>query len=257
MLGTGWNFVSGSAEDLKRPEAVSFDDVDAAKLGHPQIGDWLEVNGRRAKLVARTRGITGFVTMPYLFTTLETARQLSSIPAGYCSFFLIKARAGEDVDQLRAAVRRRLPDAVVYAPDEFAVISQNYWMNRTGIGISFGASTCLGLLVGLMMVGQSLYALALDHISDYATLKALGAEERQVCGVILLQSLTIATVGSIVGVLIVVAIRRFWWSPLAPIEIPPSLVLLAVAFVFVICLAASLLPYVRIRQIDPAIVLQG
>jgi putative ABC transport system permease protein len=130
-------------------------------------------------------------------------------------------------------------------------------MNRTGIGVSFGASTCLGLLVGLMMVGQSLYALALDHIHDFATLKALGAEDRHVCGVILLQSLVIAGTGSFAGILIVLAIRRFWSSPMAPVDIRLELVGLSVAVIAIICLASSLLPFMRIRRIDPAIVLQG
>lgn len=257
MLGTGWGFVEGSPDDLKRPNAVSFDDIDAHKLGNPKVGDWLEVNSHRAKLVARTSGITGFVTTPYLFTTIETARRLSNIGPGYCSFFLIKAAPGENIERLLAEVRRQLPDAVVHTPQAFAAISQDYWMKRTGIGISFGASTFLGLLVGLMMVGQSLYALALDHIGDYATLKALGAEDRHVVGVILMQSLSIALAGSAVGISIVLLIRQFWSSPLAPVEIPLVLLGIAVAFVFAICLAASLMPYVRIRRIDPAVVLQG
>jgi putative ABC transport system permease protein len=257
MLGSAWKFAAGSQTDLKRPNAVSFDDVDLRKLGNPKVGDWLEVNGRRAKLAARTSGITGFITMPYLFTTIETARRLSNITPGHCSFFLVKARTGEDTARLQATLQKRVPDAVVYTPQEFATISQDYWMRRTGIGISFGASTLLGLLVGLMMVGQSLYALALDHVEDFATLKALGAEDRHVCRVILLQSLAIAAAGSLAGITIVLAIRQFWSSPLAPVEIPPQLVALAVVFVFVICLSASLLPFIRIRRIDPAVVLQG
>ena len=257
MLGTGWSFVEGSADDLRRPDAVSFDETDAQKLGSPRVGDWMEINGHRAKLVARTSGITGFVTTPYLFTTLETARRMSNIPGGYCSYFLVQAQPGADIGRLQAEVRRQVPDAIVHTPQEFAKISQDYWMKRTGIGISFGAATGLGLLVGLMMVAQSLYALALDHVGDYATLKALGAEDRHVCGIILLQALSIAGAGTVVGIAIVLAIRQFGSSPMAPIEIPAALVGLAVLFVFAICLAASLLPYFRIRRIDPAVVLQG
>lgn len=257
MMGSGWSFAEGSIEDLKRPDAVSFDEVDAHKLGNPKVGDWIEVNGHRAKLVAKTRGITGFVTTPYLFTTLETARRLSNTTPRYCSFFLVQAEPGVDVAQLQADVRERVPDAVVHTPEEFAKVSQDYWMQRTGIGISFGASTLLGLTVGLMMVAQSLYALALDHIGDYATLKALGADDRRVCGVILLQALTIGGVGSFVGLTIVLAIRQFWSSPLAPVEIPMVLLGGGLVLVFLICLAASLLPYLRIRRIDPAVVLQG
>ncbi len=257
MLGSGWNFVAGSRDELKRPYGVSFDVVDLAKLGYPRLGDQIEVNGRRVKLVAQTSGITGFVTMPYLFTTLENARRISHIDSEHCSFFLIKARPGVDIENLREQVARLVPELVVYTPQAFASASQNYWMNRTGIGISFGASTALGLLVGLMMVAQSLYALALDHQTDYATLKALGAEDRSVCGIILLQALTIAILGSIAGLVIVVAIRELWSSPLAPVVIPVQLIGVALLLVFVICLCASLLPFLRIRRIDPGIVLQG
>lgn len=257
MLGTAWGFIEGSAVDLQRPDAVSFDAVDAAKLGHPHVGDWLEVNGQRVQIAAQTQGITGFITMPYLFTTFETARRLSRISPGACSFLLLKLRPGSDRNRALAAVRQRVPDAAVYTPGEFARISQDYWMERTGIGISFGASTALGLLVGLMMVGQSLYALALDHLDEYATLKALGAEDRHICSVIVVQSLTIAGVGSGIGLSIVAAIRAFWHSPLAPIEIPPLLMGVAVALIVVICFVSSLLPYARIRRIDPATVLMG
>lgn len=257
MLGTGWGFVEGTREDLKRSEGVSFDEVDSLKLGRPRVGDWLEVNGHRTRFVARTRGITGFITMPYLFTTFETARRIAHVTPGACSFFLLKIRAREHLDQVLAAVRRRVPEAAVYTPQEFASISQDYWMKRTGIGISFGASTLLGLLVGLMMVGQSLYALALDHLDEYATLKALGAEDRHVFRVIVMQSLTIAGAGSLGGLAIVACIREFWNSPLAPVEIPPSLMGVAVAVVFVICLAASLMPFMRIRRLDPVVVLMG
>ncbi|HQU43349.1 MAG TPA: FtsX-like permease family protein [Pirellulales bacterium] len=257
MLGTAWGFVEGSKEDLKRPDGLSFDEVDAPKLGNPRVGDWLEISGHRAQLVARTRGITNFVTMPYLFTTFETARRMAHIAPGACSFFLVKLSPRADRERVLAAIRCRVPKAAAYTPGEFARISQNYWMRRTGIGISFGASTALGLLVGLMMVGQSLYALALDHLDEYATLKAIGAEDRHVCGVIMLQSLAIAAAGSLGGLAIVAAIRAFWNSPLAPVEIPATLMGSAVAMVVVLCLVSSLLPFTRIRRLDPATVLMG
>lgn len=255
MLGTGWGFVSGSPADLHRPDGVSFDSVDAAKLGHPQVGDWLEVNGQRARLVAQTSGVTGFITMPYLFTTYETARRLSRLPSGTCSYFLVQLDDEADRDAVAAALQRRVPQAAVLTPAQFARLSQTYWMQRTGVGLSFGASTLLGLLVGLLMVGQSLYALALDHRDDYATLKALGAEDRHVWGVIVFQSLAIAALGSAAGLGVVALIARFWNSPLARLELPTELLAGAVAIVVVICLAAAFLPFARIRRLDPALVL--
>lgn len=257
MLGGGWAFTEGSRTELLRPHAVSFDELDAHKLGNPRIGDLLEVNGHKVRIVAKTRGILGFLTTPYFFTTLETARTVSGIPDGYCSYFLVRARQGADLDNLVRQIRGQVPDLDVYRADEFARLSQDYWMRRTGIGISFGAATLLGLLVGFLMVGQSLYALALDHISDYATLKAIGADDGQVGLVVILQALSIAVVGTALGIALVWVIERTLSSPLAPIEIPLHLLLGGIVVVFGICIIASILPFLRIRRIDPATVLQG
>jgi putative ABC transport system permease protein len=257
MLGSAWGFVAGSRADLRRPYGVSFDEVDSEKLGHPQIGEWLEVNGQRTRIVARTNGITGFITMPYLFTTYNTARNLVHMPSGLTSFILVKIRPGKDRIALQQLIQQRIPDACVYLPEEFASISQKYWMKRTGIGISFGAATLLGLLVGLTVVGQSLYAMAIDHLKDYATLKAIGARDSDVCSVILTQTIWIATVGTFLGMLVVYLIANFWNSPLAPVYIRPLLSAASVVVMFVICIVAAFVPYLRIRKIDPATVLIG
>jgi len=255
--GAPWRFAQGSMADLRRPYGISFDTVDRDKLGEPKLGEWMEVNGVRARVVAQTDGITGFITMPYLFTNYREAQRLTRSPEGECSYLLVRAEPNCDLDTLRNLLQRRVPHAAVFKPEEFAARSQEYWMKRTGIGISFGASTLLGLLVGLTVVAQSLYALALDHLEEYAALKAIGADDGHVIRIIAAQSLTIAGCGSCLGLLCVSAIRILWHNPLAPVEIPLWLMAAAVATVFAICLLASLLPFWRIRRIDPATVLTG
>lgn len=257
MRGSAWAFAAGNLDDLRRPHAISVDTVDARKLGFPQIGDRIEINGHRARVASLTCGITGFVTTPYIFATLDNAREFSGISEDYCSYLLVKAAPGTNLETLRAELRRLLPDADVYLPAELARISQDYWMRRTGIGASFGAATFLGLVVGLVMVAQSLYALALDHLGDFATLKAIGAADRQVFGIIVVQALAIAATGAVIGLGIVACIQNFWSSPIAPIEIPVALQGTGVGFVVLLCLAASLLPYFRVRKVDSATVLQG
>ncbi len=256
-LGGGWSFVAGSRDELLRPDSISIDELDARKLGDPQMGEVLEVNGRRAKVVAKTHGILGFLTTPYLFATLENARRLSGGPVGSCSYFLVRATPGADIAALRSAIRQQLPEMDVYTAAEFGRLSQDYFLQRTGIGISFGAATLLGLLVGLMMVGQSLYALALDHLTDYATLKAIGAEDRQVGAVVTTQALSVAAAGSVIGIALVLTMQRTMSTPVSPIEIPIELLIGGVVVVFGICLLSTILPAARIRRIDPAIVLQG
>jgi putative ABC transport system permease protein len=197
------------------------------------------------------------MTTPVVFTTLESARAYANIPPDYCSYVLIKAKPGASPRKLAADVRQLVPYANVYTAREFRSVSQDYWMQRTGIGLSFGAATALGLLVGLLMVMQSLYALSLDHLREYAALKAIGADDAQVAQVVRKQALSIATVGSAVGVGLVLVLERAIASPIAPIEIPNTLLVGSVTLVFGLCLVATSLPLLRIRRVDPAIVLQG
>jgi putative ABC transport system permease protein len=256
-LGRGWDYTAGGPAELRRPDSVSVDECDADKLRGAEIGTLFEVNGRKARVVATTHGILPFTTTPYLFTSLENARAYTATAPGDCSYFLVRLQPGADRAAVAAEIQERLPELRALTSEQLGDLSQQYWMSRTGIGISFGAATLLGLLVGLTMIAQSLYALALDHLADYATLKAIGADDRQVGAVVVWQALAIAAAGSIVGVTLVLFTQRTMSSPIAPIELPMSLVVTGVAAVVGICLAATVLPALRIRRVDPALVLQG
>ncbi len=251
-----WPMVEGRADDLHRPHAICIDRLDAWKLGQPALGDVLEINGHRARVTAKTHGVLGFMTTPYVLTTIDHARDFTRTPSDRCTYFLVEAAEGVSAETLRDRIQQAVPDADVYTRDDFRRLSQQYWMKRTGIGVSFGAATLLGILVGFLMVGQSLYGMALDHLDEYATLKALGADEWQVGSVVISQALAIAAIGAVVGTVLVVVIQRALSSPLAPIDIPLALLAGAVGLVFCVCLVATILPWQRIRRVDPITVLQ-
>ncbi len=256
-MGGAWNVVEGGEKYLFRPDSITIERLDARKLGYVQTNDVIEINGRRAKVTGFTEGVMGFMTTPYIFTSLDSAHTYSGIREGYCSYFLVKVDDGADIDLLSDQIQELVPSVNVYTSSEFSQLSRDYWMHRTGIGISFGMATVLGLLVGLLMVAQSLYALALDHVADYATLKAIGAENGQILRVVVLQALVIAAIGIAIGSVIVWVAETNFSTPLAPIDIPPLLRLAGAGLVVGICLVASILPFQRLRRIDPAIVLQG
>lgn len=256
-LGRPWSFSQGSWQDLSRPDAISVDAMDDWKLHHPEIGDVVEINRHRARITCKTNGILGFVTAPYVFTSLENARLYTRSWKDTCSFFLVKAEPGANIEKLCQMIQQRVPSLGVYPAEAFSRKSRVYWATRTGIGMSFGGATILGLLVGLVMVAQSLYALVLDHLSDYATLKAMGAENAHVYGVLLLQGTLIASVGSALGVVLVFLLKLLLSTPQLTIDVPLWLLSGGVGLALVICLLSSVLPFGRIRNVDAASVLQG
>lgn len=132
-----------------------------------------------------------------------------------------------------------------------------YWMTRSGIGISFGLATFLGLLVGLAVVAQTLYASITERLKEFGTLKALGADDRCVCRFLLAQALMIAALGSVLGLAVAVLIGLTATTPRAPIVLDGWVMVASVALILVVCLTAACLPYWRVRRIDPASVLRS
>jgi len=256
-MGTPWNFAQGGAESLLHTDAIAFDESETEKLESPALGQLRELGARRVRVTATTRGITGFLVAPYIFTTFERAAACLQKPAEVCSYFLVQLEPGANPQEVCAAIRRRLPDLDVYTRDEYAAVSINFWMTRTGLGISFGAATLLGLLVGMVMVGQTLYALVLDRMEEFGTLKAIGAKEGQIYSLLLVQAIVLAAIGALLGLALAWGIQSAYSTPRAPIVIPWWLSMGSAALVLAICLLASLLPYYRIRKLDPLIVLQS
>ncbi len=256
-MGIPWNFAAGTPEALTAPDAVVFDQSESAKLENPALGDLRELGGRRMRVAASTRGITGFLVAPYLFTTFERAARYLRKPPTVCSYYLVELERGADPHKVCQAIRRRVPELDVYTRDQYAAVSTHFWTSRTQVGLALGAATLLGLLVGMVMVGQTLYALVLDRLNEFGTLKAIGAREWQLYSLFLAQAFVLATLGILLGLGLTWAIQSLYSSPRTPIVIPFWLSLGSGALVLAICLVSSLLPYVRVRKLDPLMVLQS
>ncbi len=257
LLGNAWNIVEGDPQSILRTDGVFVDECEQAKLDNPRLGDLREIGGRRARIVGKTRGITSFLIMPYVFTTIDRASQYLHKPPDVCSYYLLQLDPGADPAAVCAAIRKRVPELDAYPRAVYSHITADYWITRTGLGLSFGAATLLGLLVGLVMVAQTLYALVLDRLAEFGTLKAIGASERQAFSLLFFQALSMAVAGCLIGLVIVAAVQHGCNSPKAPIIVPWWLSLGSCLLVTAICLVAAVLPYVRIRRLDPLMVLQS
>ncbi|MGE3804978.1 MAG: ABC transporter permease, partial [Gemmataceae bacterium] len=258
LLGGPRKIVQGSLHDLYQPDGIVVDRFELEKLGQARLGDIRELNGRRARIVAVTSGTVGFTNNAYIFTTLERARtQFSNTARQHCSYFLVKARPGADLDLLKQRIRRQLPQADVYDKADYGWVCMIFWLTRTGIGISFGVATALGLLVGLAVVAQTLYASVLERLKEFGTLKALGADDRCVGRFLLTQALANAALGSLLGLATALALGYAMSNPQAPVVLTASGACLSVLLVTAVCVLAAWFPIWRMRSIDPASVLRA
>ena len=257
MLGGAWSFAEGDARALRSPNAITIERLDDDRLGNPGIGDMVEISHRKARIVAKTDGIVGFITTPYVFTSLDSARIYGNVQHGRCSYGLVTVDPEADMPTVVSEIQRRLPDADVYDAKSFSWKTKMYWILRTGLGMSFGGSTLLGLAVGLVMVAQSLYAFVIDHLEQFAALKAIGGTDSQIARILMFQGASIALMGGLLGNAISLVICYFYSSPQLTITMTPQLMVLATVLASLICLVSAYLPFRRVKGVDPVIVLRG
>src|SRR5262245_42943896 len=259
LMGNAWEMAQGDPEMLRQPDGIFVDESDLPRLGNAKLGDVREVNGHRAKIVGITRNVVGFTFNPYIFTTLDRARSkyVVNFPADKCCFFLVKAQPDTDIPDLVARIQERCPDLAVYDNSTYRLKCMWYWLTKTGIGLSFGTAAFLGLVVGLAMVGQTLSASVAERIKEFATLKALGADHREVARFLLSQAVGIAMIGSLLGMAISTVLAFAISTPRAVVAVKWWIMITSWALIVLACLLAAWLPYWRIRRLDPAKVLRS
>jgi putative ABC transport system permease protein len=249
-----WNIIEGSREALEAPGTVAIDQSYFPDLGVSRIGQTAEINGASVRLAAVTKRIRSFTTLPFVFTSIEEARRLSGAEQNQASYQRVSLLPNADPETVRAELERRLPDTDVLTQDEFCKRSQHYWLFQTGAGAALIAGALLGLIVGIVIVAQTLYSSTKDHINEFATLRALGAGAGYIVKVILMQAVLSGFIGYVLGMsLAMLAIRAAQDSKLT-ILMTPQLAGGLFAVTIGMCIFAAISAIIKVVRIDPAVV---
>jgi putative ABC transport system permease protein len=247
-----WNIVEGSINDLRAPSSIAVDDTYFADLGVTKIGDVAEINDTRVKVAAVTHGIRSFTTLPYIFTSVARARALTGATVNQATYVLVRLAPGADVEKVRADLTVRLKDREVMEQAEFRQRSVDYWMFQTGAGASLISGALLGLIVGIVIVAQTLYASTKDHLPEFATLRALGASAGYINKVILIQALLSAVIGYGVGMSVTMLVVRAAKDTTMPVIMTPGLAVLLFLLTIGMCALAAVSAIFKVTRIDPA-----
>lgn len=256
-MGGPWNVVQGAEGDLAAEDSVFIDDLYAGKLGIHGLGDSAEITGRRARVVGFTRGIRSFTTAPYVFTSFKNAQNYIRLAEDQTVYFLVRLDSGVNVDAVRAQLRQRLETADIYTNEEMRRKTMFYWVFQTGAGITTLMGAILALIVGAVVVAQTIYAATIDHIREFGTLKAMGAANSVIYRVILLQAAISAVMGYSVAIAVGELVSHGSQTGNAPINLPPWMAAATFSVALTMCLGASVLSIRKATQIDPAMVFRG
>jgi putative ABC transport system permease protein len=252
-----WNLVVGRVEDLKSPDAVILDELYKQKLGVTSVGEVFEIGGHRARVVGFTRGIRSFTTSPYVFTTFKNAQNFTALREDQTMFILVKVAAGADLEQVRRELLDHVTDVEVFTTAQFSRMTTFYWMFTTGAGVAVLIAAALGLVVGFVVVAQTIYATTMDHIREFGTLKAMGAPNSYVYKVIMKQAAISAVIGYVLGMIVSVFVVQGSQAGGAAILMPPSMAAGMFFLTLTMCVGAALVSINKVTRIDPAMVFKG
>jgi putative ABC transport system permease protein len=250
-----WNVVDGDPRSLLEQGTVAIDRSYADRLGVSGVGTAAQVRGQPVVVGAITEGIRSFTTTPYVFSDIAGARSYLGLPANYTTHFLVRLKPGADLDRVRHNILAAVPAIQALSPSEFSDQSRSFWLLRTGAGAALVAGAILAVIVGTVIVAQTLYSSTKEHLYEFATLRAMGAANTYIYKVIVCQALIDTLIGLAIAGLIGVAIVRMTAASVIQIVLTPNLMMTLFGLTLVMGVVSALASIVRVVRVDPAIVL--
>jgi len=176
-------------------------------------------------------------------------RKKSAISVG-----LIHLHAGQDPVEAQARIQDAIPrDVIIMTPVQFENMEKLYWNKTTPIGFIFAFGSFIGLVVGLIIVYQILFADVQDHLKEYATLGAMGYTPGYLRKVVLQEASILAVLGFIPGLALSTLVFR--WGAEAtglPLEMSVENILTIFSVTMVMCAGSGILTLRKLQGIDPA-----
>lgn len=247
-VGGPWSLSQGRA--VEAPGEAVLDRILAGKNGIG-LGDRVQIIDEDFTVVGLSNQ-TAAATNYYTFVSLPDAARL--LRAGNrLSYFLVQPRAGISDEDLRTAIERAVPGVDAFTSTEFAENSRDIIV--TMIGRPLKTMIAIATLVGIALVGLTVWALTAEQMADFGVLRALGVGPNQLWRSVLGQAGIIAALGYLVGASIAYGAQLLLGDRMGDVTIAITPTMLAVVAAGAAAMAAlgCLLPGHRISRIDPAI----
>lgn len=266
LIGGPPEMIEGKLAYLRRADAVIVNDVGAAgklatrlpdgRLVPLKIGDYMELNDHRAIVVGICKVQRTFQSQPVVYTTYSRATIFAPRERKLLSFVAAKAKPDQDLHTLCRRIRR-ITGLAAYTEDDFKKLTIRYYMKYTGIPVNFGITVVLGFIVGIAIAGQTFFNFTLDNLRYFGTLKAMGATDRMLLQMILLQAAMVGSIGYGLGVGAASAIGTLSGHTELSFFLPWQLLLISAFAVMLICAASAALSMRKVIRLEPAIVFQS
>jgi putative ABC transport system permease protein len=260
--------VEGELRDLRRADGVIVDRVSAeTRLAKPgksekekptplKVGDMLELNDRRAVVVGICETTRTFQSQPTVYTTYSRAMTFAPRERRMLTFVLVGAAKDQPVEALRERIQN-LTGLSAQTQAQFRWTTVSYYLKNTGIPINFGIAVALGFLIGTVITGFMFFSFTLDNLRYFGTLKAMGASDSRLLGMVLVQALIVAVVGWGLGVGAAAGFGKSMKTTVLAFKLPWQLLFVSGCAVLVISTLAAVISMRKVLRLEPAVVFKG
>lgn len=239
--------VSGKA----RPDAgeIIIDRVFASTKG-VGIGDVLEINERPLRVVGLSSG-GNMVIYQFAFVDLREAERLLQMD-GFANLFLVRLDDPSAATAVRERIERDVPGVEVFSRAVFKE-NNNRIVTETFLPI-IAVLTLIALAVGSAVIGLTIYTATVEKAREYGVLKAVGASNRTLYGVVLQQAAAAAVLGYAVGAMVSFVLA--WTIQERVPSFMATITIASLGWMFggalLMSAVAAAIPARRIAGIDPA-----
>ncbi|MEN9518843.1 MAG: hypothetical protein RLZZ381_1431 [Cyanobacteriota bacterium] len=247
---------------LKLSNRIIFDRAGAIpKLGNvPQLLSQenplsVQVNDFEIKIVGLFTLGSSFSAEGNLIASDSTFLQLFPERKAYeIDVGIVNLKPNVKTEIVQEQLKAILPDNfLVLTLDQFIARERTYWETDSPIGYIFGFNVAISFLVGTVIVYQIIYLDVSEHLSEYATLMAIGYSSQYLVKVIIQEALILAILGFIPGILISTGLGYVISSAtLLPILFKTSRAKLVLILTITMCIISGTIALRKLQQADPA-----
>lgn len=253
-----WKLESGEIRDLRRGNYMFTDASAVRRIGAFQAGDYREVSGVRMRYAGRSEGATSFTTTPVSFMDYRLAQRMNSnLLEGNTTYILVKTEPGADLKAIQAEIRSRLPHNDVYTREAWAKRSDDYWIKNTGIGLNAYLTVFLGVLVGVVIVAQTLYTSTMEHLKEFGTVKAIGGSNADIYWILGRQAAVASVIGFTIGALLTLAMQPAVRAIGLRLILPPQVWFVVGIGTLLMCVLSAGVSFRKVANIDPGLVFRS
>jgi len=250
--GKPWRVAEGRA--VPEPGEAVIDSAVAERSGI-KLGDKVKILGQKLEVTGLADG-TSTLTNSVAFISMEDFERVRG-GGQVVSFVLAKVERGRSPGAVAQRIEEDVGGVTAQSRQEFA--EQERRLVNDMAGDLLAIMNLAGFMTGLAVVALTVYTATLARRSEYGVLKALGARNSRLYGVVLAQALYSVALGFAVGLaftLLLSAIVPALGSNL-PLQVGVASLLKVGSASLVIAALAAVLPIRQIAGLDPAAVFRG